>query len=327
MAPQDYYRILGVDQHAEAKKIKEAYRELAFKYHPDRNEKNPNSSEMMKSVNEAYAVLSNSEKRRAYDAMRSRLGDNAYNQFRNTYTEQDIFKGSDVHEIFEEMARSFGLRGVDAIFSDFYGSGYKRFTFRQHGLHGSGFIYRGGFGGRRGKGMTSGTSLGMGRFARYLLQKATGVSLPQMGQDIRDTIHLNTGICPIRRPLSLPSYSAFQKAGGQHSCGYEGRPANSSFPDGRRWQKRWSKWGFIPEGEIQETVVGKSEGFYCLGFQPMIDCLDRLIRVSVDRHWPLKDGIALFGRKNQPSTSPPVHKDKGIARTVVSGPDNRERRT
>jgi DnaJ-class molecular chaperone len=191
MAPQDYYRILGVDQHAEAKKIKEAYRELAFKYHPDRNEKNPNSSEMMKSVNEAYAVLSNSEKRRAYDAMRRRLGDNAYNQFRNTYTEQDIFKGSDVHEIFEEMARSFGLRGVDAIFSDFYGSGYKRFTFRQHGLHGSGFIYRGGFGGRRGKGMTSGTSLGMGRFARYLLQKATGVRLPQMGQDIRDTIHLN----------------------------------------------------------------------------------------------------------------------------------------
>ncbi len=190
MAPKDYYRILGVDQHAEAKKIKEAYRELAFKYHPDRNEKNPDSSEMMKSVNEAYAVLSNLEKRRAYDAMRSHLGDNAYSQFRNTYTEQDIFNGSDVHEIFEEMARSFGLRGVDAIFSDFYGSGYKRFTFRQHGLHGSGFIYRGGFGKRRGKATASGTSLGVRRFAGYLLQKVTGLSLPQMGQDIRDTIYL-----------------------------------------------------------------------------------------------------------------------------------------
>ena len=190
MAQQDYYQILGVDQHAEAKKIKEAYRELAFKYHPDRNEKNPDSAEMMKSVNEAYAVLSNAEKRRAYDAMRSRFGDNAYGQFRNTYTEQDIFNGSDIHQIFEEMARSFGLRGVDAIFSDFYGSGYKRFSFRQHGLHGSGFIYRGAFGKGRGKAMASGTSPGLGRFSRYLLQKVTGLRLPQMGQDIRDTIHL-----------------------------------------------------------------------------------------------------------------------------------------
>ena len=190
MAQQDYYQILGVDQHAEAKKIKEAYRELAFKYHPDRNEKNPDSAEMMKSVNEAYAVLSNEEKRRAYDAMCSRFGDNAYGQFRNAYTEQDIFNGSDIHQIFEEMARSFGLRGVDAIFSDFYGSGYKRFSFKQHGLHGSGFIYRGAFGKGRGKAMASGTSTGLGRFSRYLLQKVTGLSLPQMGQDIHDTIHL-----------------------------------------------------------------------------------------------------------------------------------------
>ena len=191
MAQQDYYQILGVDQHAEAKAIKEAYRERAFRYHPDRNEKNPESAEKMKTVNEAYAVLSNVEKRRAYDAMRSRFGDNAYGQFRNTYTEQDIFNGSDIHQIFEEMARSFGLRGVDSIFSDFYGSGYKRFTFRQHGRHGGGFIYRGGFGRRRGGAMPPGSSPGLGRFAKYLLQKVTGLSLPQMGQDIRDTIQLS----------------------------------------------------------------------------------------------------------------------------------------
>ena len=144
MAQQDYYRILGVDQDAEPKLIKDAYRELAFKYHPDRNDKNPDSADMMKSVNEAYAVLSNAEKRHAYDAMRNRFGDNAYGQFRNTYTEQDIFNDSDIHQIFEEMARSFGLRGVDAIFGDFYGAGYKRFTFKQKGLQGNGFIYRSG---------------------------------------------------------------------------------------------------------------------------------------------------------------------------------------
>ncbi|MBC2712677.1 MAG: DnaJ domain-containing protein [Desulfosarcina sp.] len=195
MAQQDYYQILGVDRNADAKKIKEAYRELAFKYHPDRNEKNPASSEMMKLINEAYAVLSDAEKRRTYDAMQHRFGDNAYGQFRNTYTEQDIFNGSDVHQIFEEMARSFGLRGVDSIFSDFYGSGYKRFEFRQRGLHGKGFIYRGGFGRggfgkRRGRAMAGSASPGVGRFAKYLFQKVTGLSLPQMGEDIYDTINL-----------------------------------------------------------------------------------------------------------------------------------------
>jgi DnaJ-class molecular chaperone len=191
MTQQDYYQLLGVDQHAEGSKIKEAYRELAFKYHPDRNKKNPDNAEMMKLVNEAYAVLSNQEKRRAYDAMRNRFGDNAYGQFKDTYSEQDIFNGSDVHQIFEEMARSFGLRGVESIFGDFYGSGHKRFAFKQHGIHGGGFIYRGGFGKRRGKATASNAPpAGMGRLAKYLIQKVTGLSLPQMGEDIRDTVYL-----------------------------------------------------------------------------------------------------------------------------------------
>ncbi len=190
MAQRDYYQTLGVDHDAEPKTIKEAYRELAFKHHPDRNEKNPDSAEMMKSVNEAYAVLSDAEKRRAYDAMRNRFGDNAYGQFRSTYSEQDIFSNSDVHQIFEEMARSFGLRGVDAIFSDFYGSGYQRFAFRQQGIHGKGFIYRGGFGKRHGRAMAGNAPPGVGRLFKYLFQKVTGLALPQMGEDIRDTIHL-----------------------------------------------------------------------------------------------------------------------------------------
>jgi DnaJ-class molecular chaperone len=210
MTQQDYYQTLGVDRSADEKKIKEVYRELAFKYHPDRNEKDPASAEKMKSINEAYAVLSNMEKRRDYDAMRTRFGDNAHGQFRSTYSEQDIFNGSDVHQIFEEMARSFGLRGVDSIFSDFYGSGYKRFEFKQHGLHGRGFIYRsgsgrigsgrvgserggfggGGFGRRRRKTVAGSAPPGVGRLAKYLLQKITGISLPQMGEDVYDTIQL-----------------------------------------------------------------------------------------------------------------------------------------
>jgi DnaJ-class molecular chaperone len=190
MAQQDYYRILGVDGDADAKKIKGAYREMAFKYHPDRNEKNPAGAEKMKMINEAYAVLSNADKRREYDAMRNRFGDNAYGQFRNAYTEQDIFNGSDVQQIFEEMARSFGLRGVDSIFSDFYGSGYQRFAFKKPGLHGQGFVYRRGFGQRQGKSMPADTTTGVGRLARYLLGRITGLSLPQAGSDIHDTVQL-----------------------------------------------------------------------------------------------------------------------------------------
>lgn len=190
MPTQDYYQILGVDRKADAKTIKNAYRELAFKYHPDRNEKDPSSADMMKKVNEAYAVLSDEKKRSEYDTMRSQFGENAYGQFRSAYTEQDIFKGSDVHQIFEEMARSFGLRGVDSIFNDFYGSGYRRFEFKRNGLHGNGFIYRGGYGKRRGKAMPGGSPKGLGRFAKYLLQKATGVAIPQLGENIYDFIYI-----------------------------------------------------------------------------------------------------------------------------------------
>jgi DnaJ-class molecular chaperone len=190
MAQEDYYEVLGVSRDADAKTIKEAFRQLAFKYHPDRSENGERNADMMKRVNEAYAVLSHPEKRQAYDAMRSQYGDNAYGQFRNAYSQQDIFNGSDVYRVFEEMARSFGLRGVDDIFSDFYGPGYRKFEFKRHGLHGKGFIYRGGFGKRRGRAMAGEPPKSFGRFARYLLQKATGLTLPKDGEDIYDTIHL-----------------------------------------------------------------------------------------------------------------------------------------
>jgi DnaJ-class molecular chaperone len=57
----DYYQILGVPTDTEPNKIKQAYRELAFKYHPDRNTETPEVVEKMKQINEAYAVLSNAQ--------------------------------------------------------------------------------------------------------------------------------------------------------------------------------------------------------------------------------------------------------------------------
>ena len=65
----DYYAILQVDPRAEKEVIEAAYRRLAAKYHPDRN-RSPEAAEKMKRINAAYDVLSNPEKRAAYDAVR-----------------------------------------------------------------------------------------------------------------------------------------------------------------------------------------------------------------------------------------------------------------
>ena len=73
MVQEDYYQVLGVDKNATAKQIKEAYRQLAFKFHPDRNKENTSVVEEMKKVNEAYAVLSNPAKKREYDTLKNQF--------------------------------------------------------------------------------------------------------------------------------------------------------------------------------------------------------------------------------------------------------------
>ena len=64
MEYKDYYKILGVLKTATADEIKKAYRKLAFKYHPDKNQNNKSSEEKFKEVNEANEVLSDVEKRK-----------------------------------------------------------------------------------------------------------------------------------------------------------------------------------------------------------------------------------------------------------------------
>lgn len=64
----DYYELLGVEKTASIEEIKKAYRTLAKKYHPDQNQGDKQAEEKFKKINEAYTVLSDSEKRKMYDA-------------------------------------------------------------------------------------------------------------------------------------------------------------------------------------------------------------------------------------------------------------------
>ena len=67
MAKRDYYESLGLDRNASEDDIKKAYRKLAMKYHPDRNPDNKDAEEKFKEIKEAYEILSDQEKRAAYD--------------------------------------------------------------------------------------------------------------------------------------------------------------------------------------------------------------------------------------------------------------------
>jgi curved DNA-binding protein len=69
MEYKDYYKVLGVERNASEADIKSAFRKLALKFHPDRNQGNKNAEEKFKEINEAYEVLSDKQKRARYDQL------------------------------------------------------------------------------------------------------------------------------------------------------------------------------------------------------------------------------------------------------------------
>ena len=89
---EDYYKILGVEKNSTEDDIKKAYRKLAMKFHPDRNPNNKQAEEKFKKISEAYAVLSDKEKRKQYDSFGS-------DAFRQRYTQEDIFRNFDLNDI------------------------------------------------------------------------------------------------------------------------------------------------------------------------------------------------------------------------------------
>ena len=101
----DYYSILGVDKGASSDDIKKAYRKLAIKYHPDKNPGDKSAEDKFKQINEAYSVLSDSEKRRNYDTYGSAGGGGFNGGGFNTsdFNPEDIF-----NSFFEGFGSGFG---------------------------------------------------------------------------------------------------------------------------------------------------------------------------------------------------------------------------
>ena len=112
MADKDYYEILGLKKGASPDEIKKAFRKLAVKYHPDKNAGDKKAEDRFKEINEAYAVLSDPEKKTQYDQFGSA-------GFHQRYSQEDIFRNFNAGDIFRE----FNLGGSDDVFSRIFGMG------------------------------------------------------------------------------------------------------------------------------------------------------------------------------------------------------------
>jgi molecular chaperone DnaJ len=150
---RDYYEVLGIQKNASQDEIKSQYRKLALKFHPDRN-KSPDAAEHFKEISEAYAVLSDSEKRKIYDT-------HGHAGVDGRYSTEDIFQGSKVN--FEDV---FGSN-FESIFQNLFGRG-GGFGF------GGGFDF--GFGRERGADLVYDTEI---TFEDVLRGKREEIELPR----------------------------------------------------------------------------------------------------------------------------------------------------
>ena len=124
MKAKDYYAALGVPRGASEEDVKKAYRKLAMQYHPDRNKGDKKAEEKFKDISEAYAVLSDKEKRAQYDQFGAA-------GFRQRYSQEDIFRGANFGDAFsgtgidpnDILSALFGGRGGRGGFRVNYGGG------------------------------------------------------------------------------------------------------------------------------------------------------------------------------------------------------------
>ncbi len=109
---RDYYEVLGCVKTADGKTLKTAYRKLAMEFHPDRNPDKPEAEAKFKEINEAYSILSDEQKRAAYD----RMGHSAFGQGGGGQA------GGGFHDFSDIFSQIFGQQGGGG-FGDMFGGG------------------------------------------------------------------------------------------------------------------------------------------------------------------------------------------------------------
>jgi curved DNA-binding protein len=193
---KDYYDVLSIKNNASQQEIKEAYRKLAFQFHPDRNKDDPAASDKMKALNEAYATLSDPVKRREYDSLRERYGSLAYEQYRQTHSQEDIFRGSDIDQILQEFARNFGFRNADDIFREFYGPGFRSNEYGRPGFTFRSYVYNSAQNRQSGNPQVIPATQGgfAGKVIQFLLEKVLRIQIPQRGKDWFDVLKVTPEI-------------------------------------------------------------------------------------------------------------------------------------
>ena len=179
-----------------------AYRKLAFRHHPDRNRDNPRSSEAMKRINEAYAVLSSPVKRREYDELRRQFGSAAYSRYQSVHSQQDIYNGSDINSVFEEMARAFGFRGFEDIFREYYGPDSQQFEFKRPRIWVRTFTFGRPFSMDTGRASTLLRDGPLGWISRLAFRKLSGFDPLENGRNILDHIYIDLGLAAAGGPYA-----------------------------------------------------------------------------------------------------------------------------
>ncbi|QNS01880.1 MAG: molecular chaperone DnaJ [Buchnera aphidicola (Pentalonia nigronervosa)] len=121
MVKKDYYQILGIPKSSQERDIKKAYKRLAIKYHPDRNQGNKNTEEKFKEIKEAYEILIDPEKRSAYDqyghaAFENGQNNSTYSTFTSTADFGDIF-GDVFGDIFGGSKNNRSRKGSDLCYN------------------------------------------------------------------------------------------------------------------------------------------------------------------------------------------------------------------
>ena len=275
---RDYYEVLGVQKNASLYEIKSQYRKLALKFHPDRN-KSSDATEHFKEISEAYAVLSDTEKRKIYDTYGHAGVD-------GRYTTEDIFRGARVN--FEDIFGGFGGGGFESIFESFFGRG--------------GFGGFGGFGQERGADLVYNTTITLedvlkGKREGIDLQKNVDCETCKGSGCAPNTSKRTCNVCngqgQVRTSRST-GFSTFVTVHPCNTCGGEGkiieRPCNKCKGSGKVKGKKHLSFDIPPSIDNGDYVIrGEGESI------PNGINGDLIVRIKVKPHDKFKrDGADIF---------------------------------